>query len=113
MFYFIRFSSRRFQSTVINLASQMKRFNDNRQFQKAIHLYEDQIRKENKQNDSMAVNQALKACIELNDIERAKDIHKNLTSQMINNHFIQSNLIRLYSKLLNCIIPLRYLNILY
>jgi hypothetical protein len=98
MIYFIRFFSRRFQSTRIDLGSQMKRLNDNGQFGKAMSLYEDEIRKENKQSTSLAVNQALKACIELGDIKRGKDIHKSLSSFMANNHFIQNNLIRLYSK---------------
>jgi flagellin-specific chaperone FliS len=100
MISLIRFISRRFQSTVIDLGFEMNKLNDNRQFQKAITLYEDQIRKQNQQNTSLAVNQALKACIELNDIKRAIDIHKNLSSSLTNNQFIQTNLIRLYSKFL-------------
>ena len=105
MIYLIRFSSRRFQSTLIELESLMKRLNDKGQFHQTVTLYEDQIRKQNKQATTLAVNQALKACIELDDITRAKDIHKNLSPYMSTNHFIQANLIRLYSKLFACIVP--------
>ena len=35
----------------------MKKLNDNCQFQKAIDLCKDQIKKENKENTSLAVNQ--------------------------------------------------------
>ncbi|CAF2853700.1 unnamed protein product [Rotaria sp. Silwood2] len=97
MIFLIRFCSRRFLSTLIDLGSQMKKLNDNGQFQKAIDLYEDQIEKQNKRSTSLIVNQALKACIELNDIKRGKDIYKNLCPSMANNSFIQANLIRLYS----------------
>lgn len=77
----------------------MKKLNDNGEFRKAIALYEDQIEKRKQRSDSLIANQALKACIELGDIEHAKDIHKNLPSYMANNTFIQTSLIRFYSKL--------------
>jgi hypothetical protein len=99
MILLVRFSVRRFLSTFSDIGSQIKKFNDNGQFEKAIGLYEDQIKKQNKAITSLIINQALKACIELDDIKRGKDIHKNLSPSMINNSFIQNNLIRLYSKL--------------
>lgn len=99
MFTVIRFSSHRFLSTFLDLSSQMKKLNDNGQFRKAMDLYEHQIRKDNKQNTSLAVNQALKACIELDDIKRGKEIYENLSTSIKKNSFIQANLIRLYSKL--------------
>ncbi|CAF1312065.1 unnamed protein product, partial [Didymodactylos carnosus] len=76
---------------------QMKKLNDNGQFEKALTLYEDQIEKQNKQSTNFTIDQVLKACIELGDIKRAKDIHNKLSPTMANNSFIQSNLIRLYS----------------
>ena len=77
----------------------MQKLNKNRQYKKAIDLYEYEMKKENKQKTSLAVNQALKACAELGDIERGRDIHKNLSPTMTNNPFIQATLIRLYSRL--------------
>ena len=49
-------------------------------FKEAIELYENQIKKQNKRSTSLAVNQALKACIELDDIKRAKDISQKSIS---------------------------------
>ncbi|CAF4215528.1 unnamed protein product, partial [Adineta steineri] len=89
---------RRFQSTIIDLGSQMKRLNDNQQYRETIILYKDQIKKQKKQSTSLIINQVLKACIELDDIKCGKDIHKNLSSYMLNNQFIENNLIRLYMK---------------
>ncbi len=96
---FIRFLSRRLLSTSSNLGAEIKQLNDNGEFQKAIDLYEDQIKKQNKQNNGFVVSQALKACLELDDIKRAKDILKNLSSIVASNHYIQTNIIRLHSKL--------------
>ncbi|CAF1202782.1 unnamed protein product [Didymodactylos carnosus] len=81
----------------LNRCPQMKKLNDNGQFEKALTLYEDQIEKQNKQSTNFTIDQVLKACIELGDIKRAKDIHNKLSPTMANNSFIQSNLIRLYS----------------
>ncbi|CAF1052345.1 unnamed protein product [Adineta steineri] len=76
----------------------MKRLNDNQQYRETIILYKDQIKKQKKQSTSLIINQVLKACIELDDIKCGKDIHKNLSSYMLNNQFIENNLIRLYMK---------------
>ncbi|CAF3329197.1 unnamed protein product [Rotaria socialis] len=76
----------------------MKKLSDNGQFKKAIDLYEDQVKKDKNQNTSLAVNQALKSCIDLDDIKRGKYIHENLSSTRKKNPFIQANLIRLYMK---------------
>ena len=77
---FIRFSSRRLLSTFLNLGAEMKKLNDNGQFKKAIDLYENQIKKQNKQTNGFVVSQALKACLQLDDIKRAKDISNKLIS---------------------------------
>jgi uncharacterized protein (DUF342 family) len=100
MNFLIRFSSRRFLATSIDVGAQMKKLNDNSQYQKAISLYENHIEKQNKQATTLAINQALRACVELDDIKHGKDIHKNLSAFMKNNTFIQTNLIRLYRKAL-------------
>ncbi|CAF0930645.1 unnamed protein product [Adineta steineri] len=44
------------------------------------------------------INQTLKACIELGDIKRGSFIYQHLSSQSKQNHFIQTNLIRLFMK---------------
>lgn len=87
---------RRFASTkFVDLGNQMKRLNDDRQFQKVITLYDSHI---DQHQNTLVANQALKACIELGDLNRGIQIHQNLSSFSINNSFIQISLIRLYSK---------------
>ena len=89
---------RRCTSTFVDLGAQMKRLNDDRQFKKSLVLFDTHIEK---QSSALAANQALKACIQLTNINRGIEIHQNLSSSLINNTFIQTNLIRLYSKSLN------------
>lgn len=74
----------------------MKRLNDNRQFQKSLALFEAHMAN---QPNAFTVNQALKACIQLGEINRGIAIYQNLSSSLINNHFIQANLIHLYRRL--------------
>ena len=85
--HLIRIFSRRFQSTLINIDFQMNKLNNNGQFHQTINLYEDQSRKQIKQNNNVVANQALKPCTETNDIKRGKNIHEYFSS-MGNNHFI-------------------------
>jgi hypothetical protein len=44
------------------------------------------------------INQALRACIELDDFERARNIHRQLSPDLLSNVFICTNLIRFYSQ---------------
>ena len=87
--------SRRFASTFVDLGGRMKGLNDNRQFKKSLALFD--AHTEGKPN-AFAVNQALKACVELNDINRGIQIYQNLASSFVNNQSIQANLIQLYSR---------------
>ena len=95
MFLLLSKCCRRFASTSIDLGGQMKRLNDTRQFRKAIGLFDAHSEK---QPNTFAVSQALKACIRLNDFNRGIQIHHNLPSSFMNDNFIQANLIQLYSK---------------
>ncbi len=72
----------------------MKQLNDRKQFNKAISLFN-----HHRQNQAtpLIINQALKACIHLNDFQRGKLIHEGLSPFLLNNSFIRTNLIRLYS----------------
>lgn len=98
MFLFSFTSCRRFASTIVDLGGQLKRLNDNRQFKKSIALFSAHIEK---QPNAFAVNQALRACIELGEVNRGIQIYHNLSSSMTDNAFIQANLIHLYCKLFN------------
>ena len=95
---FIRFISRRFTSTLVDLGAQMKKLNDNGHYKDSIKLFEDHTKDNERILTTLAVNQALRACIEIKDYGRGENIHKNLSSLLVQNSFIQTNLIRLYSK---------------
>ncbi len=88
----------RLSSTFVDIGIQMKQFNDTKQFNKAISLFNLHLKK---QPTPLIINQALKACIHLNDLQRGKIIHQGLSPFLLNNHFIRTNLIRLYSNEIN------------
>ena len=73
----------------------MRQLNETKQYSKALSLFDRQLRKQ--QSTSLIINQALKACIHLNNFDRGKVIHQQLSSFLLNNPFIRTNLIRLYS----------------
>jgi len=97
---FVRFQirSRCLFSTFIDFNNQLKQLNANKQYEKVIDLFENYTQ-QNIPTD-IAINQTLKACIELGDLKRGSDIYQRLSSQSKQNHFIQTNLIRLFSKLI-------------
>ena len=97
MSFFAVFCSRRLLSTSVDFGAQMKALNDAGQFRKTIALFEVQV-KQQQRPTTLAVNQALKACIELGDARRGAEIHRSLSTSLANNSFIQTSLIRLYSK---------------
>ena len=84
-------------STLSDLGAKMKQLNDIGQYQKVLELYETQTHEKQKPN-TLVVNQALKAYIELGDFKRGVNIHKSLSPYLVNNTFIRNSLIRLYSK---------------
>lgn len=95
---FVRFQirSRCLFSTFIEFNNQLRQLNANKQYEKVIDLFENYAQ-QNIPTD-IAINQTLKACIELGDFKRGSDIHQRLSSQSKQNHFIQTNLIRVFSK---------------
>ena len=88
----------RLSSTFVDIGIQMKQFNDAKQYSKAISLFNNHLQK---QPTALVINQALKSCIHLNEFHRAKTIHQQLSPFLLNNHYIRTNLIRLYSKTIN------------
>ena len=85
----------RLYSTFIELGFQMKQFNDKKQFRKALSSFEKHFPK---QMNPLIVNQAVRACIHLNEFQRGKTIHQELPSNLLHNQYIRTNLIRLYRK---------------
>lgn len=92
---FKRLHLHRSLSTMIDLGAQMKYLNDKGQYRKAIDLFEKS--NENLKMRTLALNQALKSFMEMNDLQRAKNLHKTLPENLTNNPFIRTNLIRTYS----------------
>ncbi len=96
MFSRFPFYSFRLSSTAIHVSNKMKQLNNVKQFRKVIDLFDSYI-----QSDiptDIIINQTLKACIELKDFQRGKEIHRNLPAQLRNNSFLHYDLIHLYSK---------------
>ena len=96
MIFFPRFIGRRFGSSFIDLGTRIKQLNDTKEFQKAINLFNSNHHQSN--FSALTINQALKACIELSDFNRAINLHQHLSSKLLNNYFIRNSLIRLYSQ---------------
>ena len=72
----------------------MKRVIDTKQYEKALDLFEQQ----SALRTDVSINMAMRACIELQDYQRGRDMIKYLPSHSLNNSFIQTSLIRFYSK---------------
>ena len=85
----------RLYSTIVDLGLQMKQLNDKKQFRKALSSFE---KYSTKKRTSLVIDQALRACIHLNDFQRGKAIHQELPRNLLNNEHIRTTLIRLYSK---------------
>jgi hypothetical protein len=83
----------------IGLAEQMKIFNDKKQFEKSLHLFE-KFQENNKNKMShLAIIQGLKACSQLGDLQRGLNIQNLLSSSMKKNPVVLTSLIHFYSKL--------------
>lgn len=87
-------------STRINIETEMKKLNDEKEFLKAIALFDKHKHKHQEMPTDRAVVQALKACTRLGDVKRGVNIHKELSNHSLNNIYIQSALIHFYSKLI-------------
>ena len=100
----------RLSSTFVDIGMQMKQLNDSKQYSKAIALFNSHIKK---QSTPLTINQALKSCIYLNDFHRGKMIHQQLSPSQVNNKYIRTNLIRLYSKTINSTTDLHLIHFLF
>ncbi|CAF1163262.1 unnamed protein product [Adineta steineri] len=80
----------------VNLSYQMELLNDNKQFKKALELFEDHTKNSTKTFSSSIITQALKACTHLGDLERGKTIHQLISSRTKDDFYITTSLIHLY-----------------
>jgi hypothetical protein len=81
-----------------NLGSEMKFLNDNKQFEKALQLFDKHKKNNTETFSSLIITQALKACTHLKDLQRGSTIHRLISSDMKNDFYISASLIHLYSK---------------
>ncbi len=79
-------------STVFN--STIKKLIDSKQYQKALDVFD----KQSKMSTDFDINMALKACSKLHDYQRGIKIHQQLSSNSLNNCFIQTSLMHFYSE---------------
>ncbi len=93
-----------------DLSSQMKLLNDNKQFKKALELF-NKYKKDNVEtSSSFIITQALKACAHLEDLQLGSTIHHLISSRVKDDIYISASLIHLYSKFKGEIISLFYSN---
>jgi hypothetical protein len=89
---------RRLLSTSIKFDVQMKQFNDQKQYQKSIDLFEKFLKEKTLSNISpLAISQVIRALTELKQYQRAIEIEQNLSPNLIEDVFIRYRCIRLYS----------------
>jgi len=91
---------RRLSSTSIKFDIQMKQFNDQKEYKKSIDLFEKFLKEKTLSKISrLAIDQAIRALIELKQYQRAIQMEQNLSPNLIENDFIRTRFIRLHSTL--------------
>jgi len=80
-----------------DLATQMKLLNDQKQFKKALELFDQYKNNKIETCSDLIINQVLKACANINDIQRGLNIHHMLSFRTKQNSYILTSLIHLYS----------------
>ena len=94
MFFCWQSVSSRLTST--NVYSQLKQLNEGKHYRKALDVFNQHARDRTPTNATIV--QALKACVEVDDMKRGREIHRSLSSGYMKDPFICMSLIRLYSK---------------
>jgi hypothetical protein len=78
----------------------MKIFNDNKQFEKALKLFDTYKEKDISAKSSFVITQALKACTQTGDIQRGLTIYNLVSFQMKHDSYVLASLIHLFSMLI-------------
>ncbi|CAF0725107.1 unnamed protein product [Adineta steineri] len=79
-----------------DLGMKMKSFNDNKQFGKALDLFDIHKKNNIKTASTYIITQALKACTQLEDLQRGQTIHHLIPLSMKDDSLILASLIHLY-----------------
>lgn len=99
-YVFIVFQRSLIVKSDFELSREMKKFNDIKQFQKTIELFQKHKQiKDVAQCSSFVISDLLKACTHLNNIELGSKIHSQIESRVNHDPYILLSLINLYSKL--------------
>ncbi|CAF1097661.1 unnamed protein product [Rotaria sordida] len=78
------------------LDAQIKSFNDKKHFKKTLELFDKYKENDVKNLSSFVINQALKACTEMRDLQRGMIIHRLISSRIKTDSYITGSLIHLY-----------------
>lgn len=81
-----------------DLGKEMKMLNDNKQFEKALQLFDEHTKSNIKTCPSFTITQALKACANIGDLQRGSTIHQLVSDRIDSDCFISASLIHLYSE---------------
>ncbi|CAF1329288.1 unnamed protein product, partial [Adineta ricciae] len=80
----------------IDPGQQMKLLNDKKQFKQTIELFERETKKNKEQLSSFIIDQALKACVQVHDFRRGKDIHQLVQHRLSADSSLVKSLIHFY-----------------
>ncbi|CAF1495358.1 unnamed protein product, partial [Adineta ricciae] len=80
----------------IDPGQQMKILNDKKQFKQTIELFERETKKNKEQLSSFIIDQALKACVQVHDFRRGKDIHQLVQHRLSADSSLVKSLIHFY-----------------
>lgn len=81
-----------------DIGNQMKSLNDNKQFRKALELFDEQTRNHSNAFSSSMITQALKACTNLKDVKRGLYIYHLVSSTRKIDLYITTSLIHFFSQ---------------
>ncbi|CAM4821705.1 unnamed protein product [Rotaria magnacalcarata] len=95
--YQIRYAASSILSSSKEIYLRVKKLLDSKEYQKVLNLFDQQSHL----CKDIEINMALRACINLNDYQRGINIQEKLSQDSLNNSYIQTSLIRLYSLISN------------
>ncbi|CAF5186314.1 unnamed protein product [Rotaria magnacalcarata] len=83
----------------VNIGDQMKMLNDNKQYTKALELFDTLSKQNIDKCSNWIIIQALKACTEINDVQHGSQIHNLISSRLKRDPYVLPSLIHFYMKL--------------
>ena len=85
--------------SAVDVGKEMKMLNDQKQFEKALRLFDQNNRNSNiEMCSSLTITQVLKACAQIGDLRRGAMLHQLISSRVQDDSYITASLINLYSE---------------